>query len=88
MLRIVTQVTDGDTFEVSQQCNYDNFNSSSIRIANFNAREIGTYGGNIDKKKLENLILHKTVDVRPVGISYHRIVADVYLNGHNIVNLL
>jgi endonuclease YncB( thermonuclease family) len=85
----VINVVDGDTFDVSPNWVWNGQEGTRIRIANFDAPELGQPGGKEAKEKLENLILHKIVDLRKcVAIDRGRLICDVYLNGVNIVTLL
>lgn len=85
----VTEVIDGDTFVVSQNWEWNGESGDRVRIAGIDAPEIGTTGAEEAKKKLENLIKGKVVELKNlVAISYGRLVCDVYLNGRNIKELL
>ena len=74
--RVVKSVIDGDTFELFQELEGSKF----VRIANLNAPELNEYGGKAAKERLRKLIEGKTVTIKPVGRSYNRIVAEVYIN--------
>jgi len=85
----VTKVTDGDTFEVNPNWEWEGKSGNIVRIANVDAPEIGTPGGQTAKEKLERLIGGKSVELKnAVTMSYGRLVCDVYLNGRNIANQL
>lgn len=74
----VTEVIDGDTF-----CT-----KNKIRLARVYAPEINTPKGVIAKRKLEEFILRKTISYEQVGTSYDRLVAEVWLNGYNINDIM
>jgi endonuclease YncB( thermonuclease family) len=74
----VVKVIDGDTF----------WTIKKIRLARVNAPEIYTLRGQKAKQKLEDLILHKNIGYEPVGTSYDRVVAEVWLNGRNINDIM
>ncbi|MFW6129894.1 MAG: thermonuclease family protein [Atribacterota bacterium] len=85
----VTNVVDGDTFDVTPEWKWNGKTGNRIRIKNFQAPEIDEPGGEAAKRKLENLILEEKVELKdPVSIDRGRLVCDVYLNGKNIVSLL
>jgi len=79
----VTKVVDGDTFDMKvthtgKDNQYDYSNSERIRIANFDAAELGSFGGYRDKAKLQKAILGKEVRCYVQSRdSYHRVVAEV-----------
>lgn len=81
----VIHIIDGDTFDMTVTHlgtnNREQYNNQErVRIANFNAPELGTIGGAMAKINLEKHILGKivkcTVKARDV---YGRIVANVNL---------
>ena len=85
----VTNVVDGDTFDVSPNWNWDGKTGDRVRIANLYAPEVSERGGNAATQRLVNLIGRKDVELKnAVNMSYGRIVCDVYLNGVNIVSQL
>ena len=69
-------VQDGDTFRTVRQ--------SWIRLARVNAPELETFRGAEAKNILSNLILKKGIGYEQVGISYNRIVAEVWLGSLNV----
>ena len=74
------EVHDGDT------CNTRS--GRYIRLAGVNCPELGTYGGQKAKTILARLIKGKTITYEPVGRSYHRIVANVWVYGRNVNNYM
>jgi len=85
----VTNIVDGDTFDVAPDWSWNNQSGSTVRIAGYDAPELNEVGGEAAKQKLSNLIFGKTVELKNrVNISYGRLVCDVYLDGNNIVNSL
>ena len=76
---LVTHVLDGDSFVIAPD--------QSIRIANFDAPEIGLCLGQEAKDSLINLILNQHVDLKIVGRdAYKRSIALVYLSNGQLVN--
>ena len=68
----VPRVEDGDTFVTA--------GGNWIRLANVCAPETGQSGAALAKQRLEALILHKEIVYEPVGTSYGRIVAEVWVS--------
>ena len=74
----VTEVIDGDTFKTDGR-------RKAIRIAGYNAPEIGKPGANAAKQRLKNLILYKRVTIEVVATDvYGRSVANVWVNGKSV----
>lgn len=83
----VTSVVDGDTFEVTPEWKWNGNSGTRVRPTGYDAPEMDTYSGPIAKRKLENLILGKEVELsNAVKIDRGRIVCDVYYNGKNLSN--
>ena len=80
-LEYVTEVVDGDTFK-------GNRDNPPVRLAGFNAPELGTQRGIYAKNYLENLIYGKVVSIETVATdTYGRHVANVKLGmGSRSVN--
>ena len=74
----VEKVIDGDSF----------WTKYKIRLARVDAPEIDAINGQKAKRKLEELILHRNIVYKQVGVSYDRIVAEVWLNGYNINDIM
>ena len=86
----VTKVIDGDTFEVDpeiprhvamqtpMQLLEKPHAFKKVRLANINAPESRTPQGQQSMLYLKNLIEGKHVTLKPFGISYDRVVADVW----------
>lgn len=79
----VTNIVDGDTFDMNVTQigtnNQNKYNSTErIRIANFDAAEIGSVGGYRDKQRLTNAIAGKNARcIVQTRDTYGRVVADV-----------
>ena len=71
---------DGDTFVTRS--------GKWIRLAGVNCPELGKYGGQKAKAILANLIKGKVVVYEPVGRSYGRIVANVWVGRKSINNYM
>jgi len=85
----VDLVDDGDSFHIQGGWQWDNKKGERVRIANYNAPERGQPGYQEAKRRLESLILRKSVELRAKAIdTYGRLVADVYIDGENVVDLL
>ena len=81
----VTNVVDGDTFEVSPNWKWNDQTGCRVRPTGYDTPEEGQYGFEAAKRKLAGLILGKNVQL---GSAYKvdrgRLVCDIYLNGHNL----
>ncbi len=85
----VTEVIDGDTFDVTPGWEWDGKKGSRVRIASLDAPELSQKGGQAAKAKLKNLIEGKDVELKnAVNLSYGRLVCDVYYNGKDVKKLL
>ena len=80
----VIEVIDGDTFVVSPNWTWNQLQGNRVRPTGYNAPEKGTYRYFAVKTKLENIILGKTVKIKPIKMSYDRLLCDVYINGYNL----
>lgn len=92
----VTKVIDGDTFEVDPPISKDIDLQShlqyvgkpntftKVRLANINASEVHTPQGERATMYLKGLLDGKCVTLKPYGISYDRVVADVWIYPHNL----
>ena len=79
----VIKVIDGDTFDmtvthVGKNNKYEYNDNERIRMSGFDAPELNTAQGQLDKEKLEKILLNMTVRVSiNARDSYHRIVGSV-----------
>ena len=73
---ICIYIDDGDTFQTAK--------GDWIRLANVCAPDSGEDGYAEAKNILSNLILNKEIAYEQVGISYNRIVAEVWVGGINV----
>ena len=81
----VVSVIDGDTIEVLPNWVWGENQGDRVRLAGVNAPEINTAAGKIDKIRLEEQIEAKNVELRnPQGLSYGRLVCDVYHLGTKV----
>ncbi len=80
-LELVTEVIDGDTFK-------GNRDNPPVRLADFDASELGTQQGNHAKNYLEDLIYGKAVSIETIATdTYGRHIANVKLGmGNRSVN--
>lgn len=83
----VSNIIDGDTFDVNPQWKWNGQQGSRVRPAGYDAPEIHVYGGQAAKIKLSRLILGKQVELRSAHkIDRGRLVCDVYFQGKNLAN--
>lgn len=83
----VTQIIDGDTFEVSPKWKWNQIEGNIVRPTGFNCPEKGKAGSDAATKKLKDLILNKEVELsKPVNISYGRLVCTVTLDAKDIAS--
>jgi len=75
----VTNVIDGDTFEVFPHWKFHEETGDRVRIANLDAPEIETVSGKIAHLDLQRRLLNKQVKLTGKAFSYGRLVADVEL---------
>jgi endonuclease YncB( thermonuclease family) len=78
----VTDVVDGDTFDVTPQWRWNGQGGVRVRPTGYDAPELHEYGGQAAKEKLSRLILGEHVEL---GTAYRidrgRLVCDVYYRG-------
>ena len=85
----VTHIIDGDTFEVTPNWEWNGQTGNSVRPKGYNTPELGEPGYNEAKEKLAGLILNKEIELKnPVGLSYERLLCDVYINGQDLSDLM
>ena len=89
-LYLVTNVIDGDTFEVSPDIPRNGVLQTSmqpletpnmfkkVRLANINTPESGTHQGEQATLYLKGLLEGKRVTLKPTDISYDRVVSEVW----------
>jgi endonuclease YncB( thermonuclease family) len=81
----VTQVIDGDTFDVTPKWKWSNQIGERVRPTGYDAPELNEHGGIAAKTKLQRLISGKQVELKKVAsIDRGRLVCDVYFNGRNL----
>ena len=82
MPHTVTKIIDGDTFEVSPNWTWNGHEGNVVRPRGYDTPEWGEPGYQEAKEKLANLILNKEVELKdPVGLTYDRLLCDVYYEG-------
>ena len=83
----VTEVIDGDTFDVTPQWQWTGQTGSRIRPAGYDAPELHTFGGQAAKDKLSRLILGQQVDLREAHkVDRGRLVCEVYFRNKNLAD--
>ncbi len=81
----VTQVVDGDTFDVSPNWEWNGESGSRVRPAGYDAPELDEPGGQAAATWLRNLILYKKVELgKAYRVDRGRLVCEVYLKGKNL----
>ncbi len=72
----VTEVVDGDTFKTRFE---------TMRLEGIDAPEINSEGGQKAKRKLEELILNKTIEYEEQARDdYGRLIVQVWVDGKNV----
>lgn len=83
----VTNVIDGDTFEVSPYWRWNNQSGNRVRPTGYDTPEIGQFGYEAAKEQLKRLILEQNIELRSAyRLDRGRIVCDVYFNGRNLAD--
>ena len=84
----VCEVIDGDTFKVKNGWKWDNKTGDTVRPTGYNTPEENERGYEEAKRRLLNLILNGTVDIRNAQTidDWGRLVADVYYKGENLAD--
>ena len=81
----VTQIVDGDTFDVSPSWVWRGQTGSRVRPAGYDAPEIGTPFSALATTRLRRLIAGKTVELRDAHtFDRGRLVCEVYVDGKNL----
>lgn len=83
----VTNVIDGDTFDVTPGWTWNNVSGERVRPTGYDAPEMNTVEGVKAKKKLESLIWNRSVQLGAgKTVDRGRLVCDVYLDGKNLAD--
>ena len=81
----VTQIVDGDTFEVSPNWKWNGKEGNIVRPTGYDTPERGQPGYQEAKDKLARLILRREVELRnPIKLTYDRLLCDVYYQERNL----
>ena len=81
----VTEVVDGDTFDVTPSWRWQGQTGSRVHPTGYDAPEISAASGSTAKAKLERLISRHQVALGTAHrVDRGRLVCDVYLNGKNL----
>jgi len=73
-------VVDGDTIRIG---------SELIRLRGIDTPELSEWNGQEAKQRLEELLRNDSIEIVPHGRDvYDRLIADVFLNGHNVAEIL
>jgi len=85
----VTEVIDGNTFDVTPEWKWQRQVGKRVRIKNYDVPEPWTKDGSEARINLLILILGKKVELRNESdVKYGRLVCDVLYKGKNIKNYL
>ncbi len=81
----VTEVLDGDTFDVTPGWRWNGQQGSRVRPTGYDAPELHGYGGQAARDRLAPLILWEKVELaNAYSVDRGRLVCDVFFNGHNL----
>ncbi len=81
----VTQIVDGDTFDVSPSWIWSNQTGDRVRPAGYDAPEVGTPGAAAATARLSQLILNQQIELREAHrIDRGRLVCEVHYRGRNL----
>ncbi len=84
---LVTNIIDGDTFEVNPGWRWNDQTGTRVRPTGYDAKELGTYGGQKAKEKLASLIRGRMVELgKAYKVDRGRLVCDVYYNGRYLAD--
>jgi endonuclease YncB( thermonuclease family) len=87
MNAFVTQIIDGDTFEIEKGWKWNNQTGERVRPTGYDAPEKGTAEGAKATEKLRNLIKGKEIEIKSAKtIDRGRLVCDVYFQGKNLAD--
>ena len=84
MNRTVKNVTDGDTFTVIPEWEWNGDSGEFVRANGYNAPEKGDPGYQEATRRLQELIGDKKVRLEPITFTYGRLLCDVFINGMNL----
>jgi micrococcal nuclease len=77
---LLVRVVDGDTIRVG---------SERIRLRGIDTPEMNEFDGIVAKQRLEELLRSGSIRIVPYARDvYHRLIADVFVNGENVADLL
>jgi endonuclease YncB( thermonuclease family) len=83
----VTEIIDGDTFDVSPQWQWSGQTGTRVRPTGYDAPELHTIGGLTAKDKLYRLINGQQVEIRTAyKIDRGRLVCDVFFGNRNLAD--
>ena len=89
MQRMVTEVMDGESFRVNPDWSVDGERGDIVLMRDHAAPPLGTGAGEAFKQRLEELVLHRTVEVlNPVCVSHGIVEADVFISGQNMAEAM
>jgi len=85
----VVGVVDGNTLDVIPDWSRDGASGSRVRLAGFDARELGAKGAATAKERLSSLVLHEKVELgEALDFDRGRLICNVYRRGYNLVTHL
>jgi len=89
MQLMVTQVIDGESFRVNPSWSVDGERGDIVLMRDHTAPPLGTGAGEAFKQRLEELVLHRAVEVlNPVRVGDGIVEADVFISGQNMAEAM
>jgi endonuclease YncB( thermonuclease family) len=77
---LLVRVIDGDTIRVGNE---------RIRLRGIDTPEMSEFDGVVAKQRLEEFLRGGSIRIVPYARDvYHRLIADVFVNGENVADLL
>jgi endonuclease YncB( thermonuclease family) len=81
----VTNIVDGDTFDVSPGWRWEGQTGNRVRPTGFDAPEMGTFAGDQAKQKLARILYGQTVEIGSAHrVDRGRLVCDVFYQGKKL----
>ena len=88
MKRTVTAVTDGDTFEVTPDWEWNENKGNRVRPTGVTAPDRGEPGYQKAKEHLASILDGQEVELSPIKMSYDRLLCDVKVGDDNLIDLI
>ena len=89
MQPMVDQVIDGESFRVNPDWTLQGERGDTVQMRDHSAPPLGTGAGESFKQRLEELVLHRTVEIlNAVRVDHGVVEADVFISGQSIAELM